>query len=100
MPVRTQEVNMTDKAPQYMMKEGYDRARRTLAPKTVITTGGHLTGSEGSFSGSHASAEGAPNPTQQELNTESDKPRPQDRPTEPQPQDRRAEPRPLSTNRG
>ena len=37
IPARIREVKVTDPIPQFMMKEGYDRARRTLAPKTIIT---------------------------------------------------------------
>ena len=35
-PVRTQELRLTDKVPQFMMKESYDIARRTLSPPTFI----------------------------------------------------------------
>ena len=35
-PVRTQEVRLTDAVPHFMMKEAYDRARRTLSPPTFI----------------------------------------------------------------
>ena len=36
VPARVREVKVTDAIPRFMMKEGYDRARRTLSPKTII----------------------------------------------------------------